>query len=319
MLAVVFGLVSAIGYAWTTVLMQLGLRCCVRVSPFTALLVNLAGGTVLLLAMAAAFGHLPRGGIGLSGIGYFAASGLVAALAGQAANFAAIDRIGATRTASFVMTDNVFALVLGLLVLAQAVSGLSAAGITLLMVAAMAFTMETAAEDTAGRRGGETKGGFTNWRSIFAFGKHRIAGVGLAVLSGFLFATAGILRALGVRELPSALLGAAINNVAALVVIAGVFVVRGRLREVLAVGWRAGIFLLLSGVASSAGTTGFILALQYGGTVAVTTALKNTQPVFTFALALWLVHKHEGLTWRTAVLVLLVAVGGVMAALGRGG
>lgn len=44
-------------------------------------------------------------------------------------------------------------------------------------------------------------------------------------------------------------------------------------------GWKRGGLLLLSGLAYAVGTLGFILALQFGVTVAVTTALKNTPPL----------------------------------------
>ena len=328
MAAIAFALLSAFGFGWTNVFMQLGLRGA-RLSPFTALLVNLVGGTVALAVVIPALGAFPSGGVSWVGVLYFALSGLVAGLAGQAANFAAIDRIGATRTASFVMTDNVFALVLAFVVLGQSISLMSGAGILILMLGAMAFIRETAGNNAGavpaapGSPGtglpldaAVTGGGAAAGDPVAAMARRR-AGIALAVVSGFLFATAGIFRALGVAVMPAALMGAGINNAAALVAMLVAYAVMGRLREPLAVGWKRGVPLLLSGAASAVGTAGFILALQYGGTVAVSTALKNTAPLFTFVLAIWLLHRHERLNVRVAFLVALVVVGGVLAALGR--
>lgn len=309
MTAVAFALLSAFGYGWTNVLMQLGLRGR-RVSPFTALLINLVGGTLALAVVLPALHAFPSGNVRWLGVLYYAIAGVLAGLAGQAANFAAIHRIGATRTASFVMTDNVFALVLALIVLGQAISFMSAAGIIILMVGAMAFVRETAGNHASNAA---SSGG----TGSVAGASDRSVGIILAVLSGFLFASAGIFRALGVMQLPAALLGSGINTASALVVMVAAYGITGRLREPLTVGRKNAAFLLLSGVASAVGTAGFILALQYGGAVAVTTALKNTAPVFTFALAAWLLHRHERLSWRVGFLVALVVLGGVLAALGR--
>ncbi len=76
--------------------------------------------------------------------------------------------------------------------------------------------------------------------------------------------------------------------------------------------------LLLSGVANAVETLGFALALQYGATVAGTTALKNKSPLFTFALALPLLRRHERLSIRLGPLVRVVVAGAIMIALGRG-
>ena len=150
------------------------------------------------------------------------------------------------------------------------------------------------------------------WRSRFR------AGVALAIASALFFAIAGIFRQLGVEALPSAVLGAAIGNVAALAVMLLLFAGAGRLRAPFAVHRKDAVLLLLSGVAAGVGTAAFILALQKGGSVAVTTALKNTQPILTFGLAGLLLARREKLTWRLGGLILVVVLGGVLASLGRG-
>lgn len=303
-MAVVCGVLAAIGFAWSIVLMQLGLKG-IRVSPFAALLLNLAGGSLVLAMAVPLLGGLPQN-LDLTGVLFFVASGFSAALVGQAAMFAAIRRIGSTRTACFVMADNVFAVVLAFFALGQTISVLSGLGILVLMAGAVAFIMETTGNAT---------------RPLLAEPEepHRAAlGIAMAVLSALCFAGAGVLRGLGVAALPAAVLGAALNMIAPLVVMLVFFLLTGRIREPLRLPRSNTVFLLLSGAASAVGTTLFILALQYGGTVAVTTALKNTQPLWVFALALVLLHRHERLSLRLGVLVGLVVAGGVLTALGRG-
>ena len=305
--------------------MQLGLRG-TRTSPFTALFINLAGGTAALLVAVPLLGGLPETGINWTGVLYFVAAGLIAGLVGQAANFAAIHRIGATRTASFVMADNVFAALLAFIVLGQRVSLLSGLGILVLMAAAAAFIRETAGASAgpavAGLAAADEALPATEADPEAAASAARRSqarmGIMLALVSALCFAGAGVFRGLGVAALPSAVLGAAINNMAALIVVVAAYAIMRRLREPFAVGGRRGVFLLLSGVASALGTSGFILALQFGGTIAVSTALKNTQPLFTFALAMIFLRRHDRLSARVAVLVAAVVLGGVLAALGRG-
>ncbi len=304
MAAIGFAVMAALGFAWTNVLTQLGMKGA-RISPFTALFLNLAGGTVALVVAVLLLGGLPAGGMDWRAVLYFVAAGLITALAGQAALLSAIPRIGATRTSCFILADNIFALILGFLVLGQTVSLLSGAGILVLMAGAVMFITETAA--TKGRVPSPSQDS-----------RHALVGIAMAVLAALCFAAGGVLRGKGVAIMPAAVVGSAINIVAGLVALTVVYVVRGRLREPFAVGWRRGVLLLLSGLANAVGTLGFILALQYGATVAVTTALKNVSPLFTFALALPLLRRHERLSVRLGLLVCVVVAGAVMIALGRG-
>lgn len=295
---------AALGFAWTNVLTQLGMKG-TRMSPFTALFLNLAGGTVALAVAVPLLGGLPAEGMDWRAVLYFVAAGLITALAGQAALLSAIPRIGATRTSCFILADNIFALILGFLVLGQTVSLLSGAGILVLMAGAVMFIIETAAN----------KGQVP---ALSQDSRHALAGIAMAVLAALCFAVGGVLRGKGVAIMPAAVVGSAINIVAGLLALTVVYAIRGKLREPFAVGWRRGGLLLLSGLANAVGTLGFILALQYGATVAVTTALKNMSPLFTFVLALPLLRRHERLSVRLGVLVCVVVAGAILIALGRG-
>ncbi|SEM11212.1 Uncharacterized membrane protein [Syntrophus gentianae] len=301
--AIGFAVLAALGFAWTNILTQLGMKDS-RISSFTALFINLVGGTIVLLLSVPFLGGLPQGGMHWRGVLYFVAAGLVTALAGQAALLAAIHRIGATRTSCFVLVDNIFAVILGFLVLGQLVSLLSCIGILILMAGAAAFVWESAGSNKQIQM--EPRGS-----------RQTVIGIAMGVVAGLCFAGGGVLRGLGIALLPAAVVGAAINIMAGLIAIFVYYAVTGKLQEIVAVGWKRGIFLLLSGVANAVGTVGFILALKYGGTVAITTALKNTSPLLTFAFAIPLLRRHEQLSVRLGLLVVVVVMAAVLIALGR--
>ncbi len=298
-----FAIAAAVGFAFFNVLTQLGVKDS-RIHPFTALFLNLTGGTVVLVLAVLLTGGISRETWAWEGVWYFAAAGLITALAGQAALISSIPRIGATRASCFLLADNIFALILGYLALGQTVSTISGIGILILMTGAVLFILETA-------------GGSNRVQPQVRDTRRLLVGISMALLGAICFATGGVLRGKGVALMPAAIVGSAINIVAGLVAVTIVCAVRGRLRDPFTVGWRRGGFLLLSGVANAAGTLGFILALQYGVTVAVTTALKNTSPLLTFALAIPLLRRHERLSVRLGLLVCLVVAGAVLIALGR--
>lgn len=303
MTAIGFAVLAALGFAWTNILTQMGMKDS-HISSFTALFINLVGGTIALLIAVPLLGGLPHGEIDWRGVLYFMAAGLVTALAGQAALLAAINRIGATRTACFVLADNIFAVILGYLVLGQFISLLSGIGILILMAGAAAFVWETA--------------GASKQLQVEPHSSSQAAiGIAMGVLSGLCFAGGGVLRGLGIALLPAAIVGATINIMAGLIAIFVYYAVTGKLRETVAVGPKRGTYLLLSGVANAVGTVGFILALKYGGTVAITTALKNTSPLITFALAIPLLRRHERLSVRLGLLVGVVVIAAALIALGR--
>jgi uncharacterized membrane protein len=306
--AIIFAVLSAFGYGWTNVLMQLGLRD-PRATPFRGLLINLAGGTVALAVAVALLSGTKTAALNVQGVMYFVAAGLAAALAGQAANFQAIRRIGATRTASLAMSENLFAAFLAFAILGQAVSPLTAVGIAILMVSTVLFVQETNA--TMARETARLDRGRGWFRSVAA------GGYGFALLSALSFAVAGIFRQLGVEAFPSAVAGAFIGNIAALILIVIAFAATRQLGGVRRLSRKSLVMFLLSGVASSVGTVSFILALQLGASVAISTALKNTQPLFTFGLAALLLARHERISVRLGFLVALVVLGGVLTALGR--
>ncbi len=143
-------------------------------------------------------------------------------------------------------------------------------------------------------------------------------GIVLALSSGFFFAIAGIFRQFGVDAVPSALLGTTIGTFTALVVSTVAFV---RSPAAIVGSFRIPRHDLAcfigSGSLSSLGMLAFFWALDAHGTVAISTALKNTSSIFTFFCAAIFLSRKERVSVRLGLLVALVATGAVLAALGR--
>lgn len=308
MLAAMLAALSALGYGTGQFLTQLGLRHG-RVRSAQALLINLTAATVFLLAALAISWTVQPVALDWRGVAYFAAAGVMAPFAGRSLNFMAIQRVGATRTASLGMSENLFAAALAWTLLGQTLSTTTLLGILVLVAGMVLFINETA---RAFARAEGAAGGAGRRR-----GRSAVAGVGFGLTSGFFFSLAGIFRELGLDFLPSALLGATVGTCVALVVNLGNVARAGQLRGVFRVPWRDALPLALSGLTASAGMVSFFFALQLGGGLAVSTALKNLTPLFTFGLSALFIAHLERVSLRLGLLALGVVAGAVVMTLGR--
>ena len=326
MLAVVLATLSAVGYGSAQFMTQLGLRHG-RVRSAQAVLINLiAANLVLALALGVVW-TLDPVDVQWRGVAYFAVAGLLGPFAGRSLNFMAIQRVGATRTASLGMSESLFAAALAWLVLGQTLSILTLVGMAVLVVGMALFVNETG---RAFRRADAMAPGESDRDDMetapaagrISVGKIKVGliamGVGLALSSGLFFSFAGIMRQLGINLIPSAVLGAAVGSFVALAVTLLNVIRAGQLRGVFQVRSRDAAPLAASGVLASAGMVCFFLALQLGGELAVSTALKNLTPLFTFALSALFIAHLERITVRLGFLVALVVAGAVIMTVGRG-
>lgn len=286
---------------------QLGLRGG-RVSPGDGMMINLVAGTaVLVVALAVSLSVEPLQ-IQWHGVLYFVLAGLMAPLFGRGASLLATQRIGSTRAASLAVSEAFIAAPLAFVFLGQRVSPLSVAGIVVIALGTVLFINES-----RGLLGDHTDLTDASPRPTRAL----VLGVVLAFLAGLFFATAGIFRQLGVDAIPSALVGSAIGSGVALLVFGVDALRRGRLIAGLKAPRRPAVMFALSGLAGSFGNLAFLWALDNNGTVAVSTAIKNTSPIFTFLFAAVFMARRERIGIRLGLLVLMVASGAVVAALGR--
>ncbi len=349
MITVILAALSAVAYGSSQFLTQLGLRGG-RVRSSQALLVNLIAGSICLIAAAGIAWMIDPVPLHPVGVLYYVAAGVIGPFVGRSLNFMAIKRVGATRTASLGMSEGLFAAVIGWVVLSQALSPLTIAGLIVLVAGMVLFIDET------GRTLGVPTEGETppttplptgpaeapalvgihppgdRWRhapgAVYALagmrrmtirvgGRSAVFGALFGLGSGLFFTLAWLLRVLGLEYLPSSVIGAAIGTSVALLVTLAMVARGGRLREVSHMSRRDAVPLAASGVTAAAAMVSFFLALELGGQLAVSTALKNLTPLITFTLAALFIARVERISRRLGLLVLLVVVGAVLVTVGR--
>jgi drug/metabolite transporter, DME family len=319
MTGVLFAAFSALGYGASMFFTQMGLKSgktpVLRGMMVSLLAANAALWCALLVSLL--FRSVT---FAWNGVAFFIAAGLMAPLLGRTANFMSIQRLGASRGGSLVLSENLFAGPLALLLFTQTLSLVTVVGIVVIVVGMVLFINEI--RQTAPVPvpvSDPEEGGYAlvqarvGSRSLSRSG----TGVVLGLASGLFFASANLFRQAGVDAIPSALLGSTIGTTAALLV-TGLAVVRARqVHTCLQMSRHDALHFAASGLTSSVGMLAIFWALDHGSTVAAATAIKNTAPLFTFVLAAIFLSRFERITVRLGLLIALVAAGAVVTTLGR--
>jgi len=321
-LGILFAILAAAGFGGTVNLMQLGLRSG-KVRADDGMLVNLVAASVALVLASLLWGLLQPVIFEARGLLFFVAAGLMAPLFGRGSTFLAVARIGSTRTSSLGVSESLFAAPLAYLFLGQHITPLSAAGIVVVALGTVLFINESRRYVPCGEVDHDAvvvtvpvePGEDACTPAVAA----RTAAIGVAfgLAAGFFFSMAGIFRQVGVDAIPSALLGATVGTLVALVVMTLNAVRRRRVHLFYRMPRRERAAFALSGIVASMGQVFFFAALDSQASVAVSTALKNTAPLFTFAFATAFMARGERLSLRLGLLVLIVAAGAALAAVGR--
>ncbi|MBI3015382.1 MAG: EamA family transporter [Candidatus Tectomicrobia bacterium] len=128
-----------------------------------------------------------------------------------------------------------------------------------------------------------------------------------AVLATAFYGLSSVIRKWGIREIPDPVLGAAVNSLAAAILV-GIFtsVRRGEGRP--AMGRSAGWYYVASGISAATAILFVFMALSYGDVVVVS-PLMSTRPLFAILLSFLFLRDVERVTWR-------IFLGGVLVVLG---
>lgn len=336
-MGVVFSVVAALTYGTSMFLTRLGLRS-KAVPPLRAVMVNLIAANLLLWSTFAVSLLFQSVTIMWNGIAYFILAGLSAPLVGRYLGFQSIQRLGAARGSSFQLSEMLFAAPLALIFFDQHLTVPTVLGIVIVMVGMILFINEIRTSEVR-TIPVEPETAFDPGEAAVPEGSPAVpesaqtpkvenrtlmrrtmsyAGIGVmcGLMAGLFFAAGNLFRQAGVVAIPSAVLGSAIGTLAALVV-AAAGVVRGRqVRACLNMGSRDATFFATSGIASSLGMLCLFWALDAGSPVAVVTAIKNIAPMVTFGLVAVFLSRHERITVRLGLLVVLVVFGAGLTAVG---
>jgi drug/metabolite transporter (DMT)-like permease len=228
-------------------------------------------------------------------VGVFLAAGIAGTALGRVAVFAGVDRVGASVNSAVISARPLFATLLALAVLGEPVGPVTAAGVTVLVAGLAVLALA---------RGGDLGG----WRTRDLL---------FPLAAAAAFAVGNVLRRFGLQTSPATALEAvAINEMGALLALAGYALVRGR-RDVLRAPRRSYGYFAASGTLTAVALLSLFAALALPeGRIAVVDPLAATAPLFTAVFAFFLLGDLERVTRGIVAGAALVVVGAVLVTAG---
>jgi len=263
---------------------------------FLSLLLTAAISGLGWLVIGSLHGFAP---ITLRGVLWLAAAGVFTAFIGRVFLYASIQHLGAIRASAIKRMNPFFAVLLGVLVLGESVSGRAGWGL-IFIIASFAVLVHAQLQD--GAKSGLVPAG--RWRRLlnldYMYGPVSALGYGLGYL----------MRKSGLQETPDPLFGAMVGTLvgAMLFLIAGRFSVSYRL-AVQGTFRLANLWLYVAGVASSFGQIFYFAALNISPMSHV--ALITSMETF-ITIALSLAFFGERLSVRVAIAALLGLTGAAL-------
>lgn len=228
-------------------------------------------------------------------VGLFALAGAMGTAVGRLVVYSGIDRLGASINTAGVSTRPLFAVVIGAVVLGERVGQLTLVGAAVLTVGLVVLSLS---------KGGDVRG----WqRRDLLF----------PLSAAALYAAANAVRRTGLDAAgTSALPAVTVNETAAVLVILGYVLVRGRTDELAAPRETYALFALV-GVLTATGMVSLFTALEHpAGRLVVVDPLVAAAPLFTTAFAAVLLSDVERVTRGVVAGALGVVAGAAFVTLG---
>ena len=292
-----YALASALCFAISNVAVMRGApRGAADNGAFLSLLLTAAISALGWLVLGSRQGFAP---VTLNGVLWLAGAGVFTAFIGRVFLYASIQHLGAVRASAVKRLNPFFAVLLGMFVLGESVSGRAGWGV-LLIVASFAVLVH--AQLHSGAQSGVVPAGA--WRRLLNLGYM------YGPVSALGYALGNLMRKSGLQETPDPFFGAMVGTLvgAMLFVVAGCFSESYRL-AVQGTFRRANPWLYVAGVAASFGQIFYFAALNVSPMSRV--ALITSMEVF-ITIALSLAFFGERLSARVAIAALLGFAGTVL-------
>lgn len=307
-MGVLLALISAFSFASSYVLIRAGVR---PSDPDNGLLITMLVNVAMLTIGAILLPFfLPLPPITLPAIGWFVGAGLFGPLIGRNALFASIRLIGSTRGAALKNNAPIVVVILAVTFLDERFTPLAMLGIGLvifglLMLAYEAFTKGPpgAARLVAEPEPIVTEGLVADgpgdaatrapWTQRLA--GPTIAGISTGLMAAVAFGLSQTCRALGIGEMPNAVLGSAIGVWVGLLSYGAVIASQGRLRSMLRFNLgHARPLLWLAGVATTSGNVAFYLAVTMAP-ISYVSVVAASETIITLVLGALVLRRVESI------------------------
>jgi drug/metabolite transporter (DMT)-like permease len=259
----VYGLIAALSFGLNAVLVRKALR---YTTPATAT-ISVAAVQTLILSTLLIF-DLPT--FNLEAVGYFIAAGFLAAIMGRTFNYMSIEKLGVPVSTSLVGTNPLWAMIMGVVFLGEAVT-LSTISGSILVVIGVAL--------------------------ISGWGKNSnldLKDIGTPLASAFFYAASTAVRKVGLNILPESILGAVVGAMTGLIAYPILMRLMGRTGD-FKFTREAAPFLVGGGITTSVAWISMFRATQQG-TVSVVSAIIGANPLFGLVLSVILLKDAERIT-----------------------
>lgn len=251
------------------------------------------GVNVLVFLPAAAILHFPDYGLTPTSLLSFGAAGFIGTFFGRVLYYDSIDRIGAGRTEPLKSSMPLFASLIAVLALGEALTMAHAGGIVLIVAGIAAISWETT--NSGADRGEDVS----------------VTALGLPLLAAMAFATEPNLARIGFDAGTPILVGLTVKTVAATIGFLGYLQYRGTLRFDRLLGAPYTKWYLAAAVANTLSVLGYYTALNVSRVVVVA-PITQTSPLVVAILAYVFLSHLEHVSWRLVSASLLVVVGAVV-------
>ncbi len=325
-MGVLLALVSALSFASSYVLIRAGVR---PSDPDNGLLITMLVNVAMLTVGAVLLPFfLPLPPITLPAIGWFVGAGLFGPLIGRNALFASIRLIGSTRGAALKNNAPIVVVILAVTFLderftPQAMLGIGLVIGGLLMLAYEAFTKGPPGAARLVQEPIITEGLVTDdpseaapttWTQRLA--GPTIAGISTGLLAAVAFGLSQTARALGIAEMPNAVLGSAIGVWVGLLSYSAVVATQGRLGSMLRFNLRhARPLLWLAGVATTSGNVAFYLAVTMAP-ISYVSVVSASETIITLILGALVLRRVESIGPQIVLPAFAIFGGTALIALG---
>lgn len=296
MIGFLYATLAALGFALWNLFMQRALQRGAGVSGYLFILslVTAILGLPIFLFQMGVGSHPP---INSAGLIYFILAGVMVGALGPFHATQATVRIGSAQTTSIRLLDPFFAFVIGLLFLAETISGQVMAGVTLIVVA-LGLLQRSQQRPEPREAAGRPVRGLTG------------AGAGLlfAIGASVFFTVGSAFRKAGLNEVPSPILSVTMEGVMGLLIIGSGVALGRRWGEVRAAFSPGQSDIWLSSLSAALATLCLNLALQQLP-LPIAVALRNTSPWFALLLGPVLLGNRHKTGWPVWLSTLLLTLG----------
>lgn len=264
----IYGLIAALSFGLNAVLVRKALR---HTTPATAT-ISVAVVQTLILSTLLVF---DRPTFNLEAVGYFIVAGFLAAIMGRTFNYMSIEKLGVPVSTSLVGTNPLWAMILGVVFLGEAVT-LSTISGSILVVIGVAL--------------------------ISGWGKKsnlNLKDIGTPLASAFFYAASSAVRKMGLNILPESALGAVVGAMTGLIAYPILIRLMGKTNE-FKFSRESALFLIAGGITTSVAWISMFMATQQG-TVSVVSAIIGANPLFGLVLSVVLLKDSERITTQMII------------------